>query len=45
VSIAGQLRVSLPYVNAQVRRLLQKLNARDRTHAVALGLRHGLLDI
>lgn len=44
-AIAGQLRVSLPYVNTQVRRLLQKLNARDRTHAVILGLRHGLLEM
>ena len=43
-AIAGELRISPSYVNAQVRRLLQKLNARDRTHAVILGFRHGLLD-
>jgi DNA-binding NarL/FixJ family response regulator len=44
-AIASEMGVSLPYVIDHVRRLRRKLGARDRTHAVALGLRYGLLDI
>jgi two-component system NarL family response regulator len=44
-AIANEMRVSLPYVIDHVRRLRKKLGARDRTHAVALGLKYGLLDI
>jgi DNA-binding NarL/FixJ family response regulator len=44
-AIASELRVSLPYVIDHVRRLRKKLGARDRTHAVTLGLKYGLLDM
>jgi PAS domain S-box-containing protein len=42
--ISGQLAISTETVKSHVRRLLQKLNARSRTHAVSLGFRHGLID-
>lgn len=45
LAIARQMGVSLPYVIDQVRRLRKKLGARDRTHAVALGLKYGLLSM
>lgn len=42
--ISAQLYISTETVKSHVRRLLQKLDARSRTHAVSLGFRRGLLD-
>jgi PAS domain S-box-containing protein len=42
--ISGQLYISTETVKSHVRRLLQKLDARSRTHAVCLGFRRGLID-
>jgi PAS domain S-box-containing protein len=42
--ISRQLFISRETVKTHVRRLLHKLHARSRTHAVALALRHGLID-
>ena len=42
--ISGQLYISTETVKSHVRRVLQKLDARSRTHAVSLGLRRGLID-
>lgn len=42
--ISGQLYISKETVKTHVRRLLQKLGARSRTHAVSVGLRRGLID-
>ncbi len=42
--ISRQLFISTETVKSHVRRLLQKLRARSRTHAVALAMRRGLID-
>jgi PAS domain S-box-containing protein len=42
--ISAQLYISKETVKTHVRRLLQKLGARSRTHAVSVGLRRGLID-
>jgi PAS domain S-box-containing protein len=42
--ISHQLFISRETVKSHVRRLLQKLRARSRTHAVALAFRRGLID-
>jgi PAS domain S-box-containing protein len=42
--ISRQLFISRETVKSHVRRLLQKLRARSRTHAVALAFRRGLID-
>jgi PAS domain S-box-containing protein len=42
--ISRQLFISTETVKSHVRRLLQKLRARSRTHAVALSMRRGFID-
>lgn len=42
--ISRQLVISRETVKTHVRRLLHKLRARSRTHAVALGFRRGIID-
>jgi DNA-binding NarL/FixJ family response regulator len=42
--ISRQLFISRETVKTHVRRLLQKLRARSRTHAVALAFRRRLID-
>lgn len=42
--IADRLAVSLETVKSHVANVLRKLNARDRTHAVRLAIREGLLE-
>jgi PAS domain S-box-containing protein len=42
--ISSQLVISRETVKSHVRRVLRKLRARSRTHAVALGLRSSLID-
>jgi PAS domain S-box-containing protein len=42
--ISRQLFISKETVKTHIRRLLHKLRARSRTHAVALGLRRGIID-
>jgi DNA-binding NarL/FixJ family response regulator len=42
--IATQLFISVETVKSHVRRLLQKLEARSRTHAVAVAFRTNLVD-
>jgi DNA-binding NarL/FixJ family response regulator len=41
--IAGRLSVSETTVNFHIKNLVQKLSANDRTHAVAIAIRRGLL--
>jgi DNA-binding NarL/FixJ family response regulator len=43
--IADQLSISENTVNFHIKNLLEKLQANDRTHAVTIGLRRGLLHI
>ena len=42
--IARALFISLETVKTHMRRILQKLGARDRTHAAVLGIRRGFVD-
>jgi DNA-binding NarL/FixJ family response regulator len=42
--IAGDLFISVETVKSHMRRILQKLQARDRTHAAVLGIRLGFVD-
>lgn len=42
-SIASQLAIGEETVKGHVRSILAKLNANDRTHAVTIGLRRGIL--
>jgi PAS domain S-box-containing protein len=44
LAIARDLFLSIDTVKSYIRRVLQKLGARSRTHAVALAFRRGLLD-
>ncbi|OMC13533.1 hypothetical protein A5736_23050 [Mycobacterium sp. SP-6446] len=44
IEIAGQLHISERTVKTHVRQLLTLLRARNRTHLVMVGYRHGLLD-
>lgn len=41
---ADELNVSMETVKANLKTILAKLNARDRTHAVAIAIRRGVLD-
>jgi DNA-binding NarL/FixJ family response regulator len=43
--IADQLSISETTVNFHIRNIVDKLQANDRTHAVALALRRGLLEV
>jgi DNA-binding NarL/FixJ family response regulator len=43
--IADQLSISENTVNFHIKNLMEKLQANDRTHAVTIGLRRGLLQI
>jgi DNA-binding NarL/FixJ family response regulator len=43
--IAAQLAVTEDAVKGQVRSILSKLGANDRTHAVAIGLKRGIIDL
>ncbi len=42
--IADTIYVSTHTVKAHVSAILKKLNARNRTHAVYIGLKHGYID-
>src|SRR5262249_12728162 len=43
--IAGNLSISEQTVKAHVRNVLSKLGAIDRTHAVTIGLKRGIIEI
>ena len=43
--IAAQLSVSEETVKSQVRNILSKLGAKDRTHAAMIGLKRGIIEI
>jgi DNA-binding NarL/FixJ family response regulator len=43
--IAEQLSVSEETVKGQVRNILSKLGAKDRTHAVTIGLKRGIIEL
>jgi DNA-binding NarL/FixJ family response regulator len=43
--IADQLAISETTVNFHIRNVVEKLNAKDRTHAVIIAVRRGLLPI
>jgi DNA-binding NarL/FixJ family response regulator len=43
--IAAQLRISEETVKGQVRNILCKLGANDRTHAAMIGLKRGIIEI
>jgi DNA-binding NarL/FixJ family response regulator len=43
--IAAQLAVSEETIKGQVSRILAKLGAKDRTHAVVIGLKRGFFDL
>jgi DNA-binding NarL/FixJ family response regulator len=43
--IAGELAISETTVNFHIKNLVEKLQANDRTHAVTIALRRGLLEI
>ena len=43
--IAAQLSISEETVKSQVRNILSKLGAKDRTHAAMIGLKRGIIDI
>ena len=42
--IAGQLSVSEDTIKGQVRNILSKLGAKDRTHAAMIGLKRGIIE-
>ncbi|SEL10009.1 two-component system, NarL family, response regulator [Pseudoxanthomonas sp. GM95] len=44
-AIAALMGISEDTVKAHVKSILRKLNARDRTHAVTLGLRRGIIEL
>ena len=43
--IADELRISETTVNFHIKNLVEKLQANDRTHAVTIALRRGILHI
>jgi DNA-binding NarL/FixJ family response regulator len=43
--IAEQLSVSVDTIKGQVRNILSKLSANDRTHAAMIGLKRGIIEI
>lgn len=43
--IAAQLSLSEETVKSHIRNILAKLGANDRTHAVAIGLKRGIIDL
>jgi Response regulator containing a CheY-like receiver domain and an HTH DNA-binding domain len=43
--IADQLSISEETVKSHVTNILSKLGANDRTHAVTIGLRRGIIDL
>jgi DNA-binding NarL/FixJ family response regulator len=43
--IAGRLKISETTVNFHIKNIVEKLNANDRTHAVTIALRRGLLQV
>ncbi len=43
--VAHQLRISEATVNAHIKHILVKLNATDRTHAVMIALRRGIIHL
>ena len=43
--IAGQLSVSEETVKSRVKSILSKLGANDRTHAVTIGVKRGIIDM
>ena len=43
--IAAQLSLTEDTVKGQVRNVLSKLGAKDRTHAAMIGLRRGIIDL
>jgi two-component system, NarL family, response regulator len=43
--IAAQLSVSDDTVKSQVRNILSKLGAKDRTHAAMIGLKRGIIEL
>jgi DNA-binding NarL/FixJ family response regulator len=43
--IGGRLVLSEETVKAHIRNILSKLGAKDRTHAVAIGVRRGIIDL
>jgi DNA-binding NarL/FixJ family response regulator len=43
--IAGRLQISETTVNFHIKNIVEKLNANDRTHAVTIALRRGLLQV
>jgi DNA-binding NarL/FixJ family response regulator len=43
--IAGALSLSQETVKGQVRSILSKLNAKDRTHAAMIGLKRGIIEL
>jgi DNA-binding NarL/FixJ family response regulator len=43
--VAAQLSLTEETVKSHVRNILAKLGANDRTHAVAIGLKRGIIDL
>jgi len=43
--VAAQLSIAEETVKAHVSRILSKLGARDRTHAVVIGVKRGIVDV
>lgn len=43
--IAEQLFIAVETVKVYIRHILEKLGAADRTHAVAIGLRRGIIQL
>ena len=43
--IADQLFIAVETVKVHIRHILEKLGAADRTHAVAIGLRRGIIQL
>jgi len=43
--IADQLNISEDTVKGHIKRILSKLGANDRTHAVTVGLKRGIIEL
>ena len=43
--IAAQLSLTEETVKSHIRNILAKLEAKDRTHAVAIGVKRGIIDL